>query len=285
LTVADVLSIGTPAVGLSGTANSAFSLAVPGNGGRASLTYSLTGSLVSGLNISASTGTISGTPTAAGSSTVSVTVTDANGATATTSNFTISVGYASTTVSLALATGSPQYRTTKVITATTSRAGTVNFMLGGVTIPGCGAVTATTTATCDWVPVALGSAALSVEFTPSPSAAYSISTGSLSTTVVGRAITITPTAGQSKLFGGSDPTIGYSITSGSLYGLDTLTGSLSRVAGENVGTYTIAIGTLANENYAITLASATFAIAVRIILVFGIMPAKILYRCSRETHL
>ena len=32
-------------------------------------------------------------------------------------------------------------------------------------------------------------------------------------------------------------------------------------------------------------ASATFAIAVRIILVFGIMPAKILCRCSRETHL
>jgi hypothetical protein len=263
LTVANALTIATPTTGFSGIANSVFSLAVPAIGGRASLTYALTGTLVSGLNISASTGTISGTPTVSGSSTVSVTVTDANGATATTSNFTISIGYASTTVSLALATGSPQYRTTKVITATTSRAGTVNFLLGGTTISGCGAVTATTTATCDWVPVALGSATLSVEFTPAlaDSSTYASSSTSLSTTVVGRAITVTPAAGQSKLFGESDPVISYSITSGSLYGLDTLTGALSRVPGEDAGTYSITGGTLSNSNYVIAVSPLDFTIS------------------------
>jgi alpha-tubulin suppressor-like RCC1 family protein len=255
------LTIATPTTGLSGTANSAFSRTVPGAGGRPSLTYALNGTLLNGLSINASTGTISGTPTVAGSSTVSVTVTDANGATATTSDFTISIGYASTTVSLALASGSPQYRTTKRITATTSRAGTVNFKLGGISIDGCESVAAaTTTATCDWVPVDLGAASLSAVFTPTSSTAYSNSTASLSTTVLGRAITITPTASQSKLFGDSDPVFQYAITSGSLYGLDTLTGALSRAAGEEVGTYQIAIGSLSNANYTITLVPVNFTI-------------------------
>jgi alpha-tubulin suppressor-like RCC1 family protein len=261
LTVANALTIETPTTGLSGTAYSAFSLPVTGAGGLATLSYALTGTLVNGLSLATSTGTISGTPTVAGTSTVSVTVTDANGATASTSNFTISVGYVSTTVSLELAAGSPQYRTTKRITATTSRAGTVNFMLDGTTITGCGAVAAaSTTAVCDWVPVDLGAAALSAVFTPTASTAYSNSTASLSATVAGRAITITPTASQSKLFGDSNPVIQYSITSGSLYGLDTLTGALSRAAGEDAGTYVITIGSLSNANYAITLTSVNFTI-------------------------
>jgi hypothetical protein len=70
LTVAGELSIATPTTGLSGTANSAFSLVVAGSGGRTALTYALTGTLVSGLNFATSTGTISGTPAVAGSSTV-----------------------------------------------------------------------------------------------------------------------------------------------------------------------------------------------------------------------
>jgi alpha-tubulin suppressor-like RCC1 family protein len=261
LTVASALSIATPTTGLSGTANSAFSLVVAGSGGSGTLSYALTGTLVSGLSFATSTGTISGTPTVAGSSTVSVRVTDANGAIATTSNFTVAIGYASTTVSLALASSSPQYGVTNRITATTSRAGTVNFMLGGTTISGCGAVAAaTTTAVCDWVPTALGAASLSATFTPTSSTAYANSTGSLSTTVAARAITVTPTASQSKLFGAADPGIAYSITSGSLYGSDSLAGALSRATGEDAGTYAITVGTLANANYAITLASVNFTI-------------------------
>jgi hypothetical protein len=134
-------------------------------------------------------------------------------------------------------------------------------MLDGTTITGCGAVAAaTTTATCDWVPVDLGAAALSAEFTPTASTAYSNSTTSLSTTVVGRAITVTPTASQSKIFGASEPVISYSITSGSLYGVDTLTGELSRVSGEDADTYAITLGNLYNANYAITLTPVDFTI-------------------------
>jgi len=261
LTVASALSIATPTTGLSGTADSAFSLSVAGSGGRASLSYALTGTLVAGLSMSTSTGTISGTPFATGSSTVSVAVTDVNGVTASTSNFTISVGFASTTVSLALAAASPQYRLTNRITATTSRAGTVNFKLSGTSIVGCEAVAAaTTTATCDWSPSVLGAAALSAEFTPTTST-YSNSTTSLSPTVLGRSITVTPYVGQTKVFGDAEPVIGYSITSGSMYSSETLTGALSRVAGEDAGSYAITAGNLYNPNYVITLTDMNFAIA------------------------
>jgi mucin-19 len=262
VTVASAPTMSTPASGLAGTADSSFSLPVVSSGGRSPLSFALTGSLVNGLSFSTATGTISGTPTVTGSSTVSIAATDANGATASTSNFTISIGYASTNISLALASASPQYRIANRITATTSRAGTVNFKLGGTSISGCEAVvTSSGTAVCDWVPVELGAASLSAEFTPTASTAYSNSSASLSTTVSGRAITVTPTAGQSKVFGDSEPVIQYSITSGSLYGLDTLTGALSRVPGEDAGVYSITGGTLSNSNYAITIAPVNFTIS------------------------
>jgi len=261
LTIAGALTISTPTTGLSGTANSTFSLAVPGVGGRTALSYALTGTLVNGLSLNSTTGTISGTPTVAGSSSVSVTVTDANNATASTSGFIISIAYASTTVSLALANSSPQYRITNRITATTSRAGTVNFMLGGVSITGCSAVAAaSTTAVCDWVPIDLGIAALSATFTPTASTAYSSSTSSLSPTVSARAITVTPTSGLTKVFGESDPVFTYTITSGSLDVLDALNGTLSRTQGNDVGTYSVTGGTLSNANYVITLTPVNFAI-------------------------
>ena len=261
VTVASALTLTTPTTGPTGTADSSFSLPVVSSGGRAPLSFALTGSLVNGLSFSTATGTISGTPNVTGSSAVSITVTDANGMTASTASFTISIGYASTSISLALASVSPQYRVTNRITATTSRAGSVNFMLDGTSISGCEAVaTSSATATCDWIPVDLGTAALSATFTPSSSNAYSNSNASLSTSVSARAITVTPTAGQSKAFGDSEPIISYTITSGSLYGLDTLTGALSRVSGEDAGTYAITAGNLYNANYVITLVSANFMI-------------------------
>ncbi|WP_175578688.1 choice-of-anchor tandem repeat GloVer-containing protein, partial [Tenacibaculum aiptasiae] len=55
---------------------------------------------------------------------------------------------------------------------------------------------------------------------------------------------------KSKLYGDSDPILTYRITNGSLVGSDSFTGSLTRVSGETVGTYTINQGTLAlNSNY------------------------------------
>ena len=52
---------------------------------------------------------------------------------------------------------------------------------------------------------------------------------------------------QGKTYGDADPALTYQITSGSLVGSDSFTGALSRVAGENVGTYDIEQGTLGPE--------------------------------------
>ncbi|MEO9570721.1 MAG: MBG domain-containing protein [Polaribacter sp.] len=74
-------------------------------------------------------------------------------------------------------------------------------------------------------------------------------------------IPITVTAdSKSKSFGASDPTLTYSITSGSLESGDTLSGSLSRDSGETIGTYNINKGSLSNTKYTITFISAIFTI-------------------------
>ena len=172
------LAITTPTRGLSGTANSAYSLTVAGSGGIAPLTYALTGTLVAGLSFNTATGVISGTPTVSGSQIFSVTMTDSRSVSVATSNFTVAIASATTTVSIALADASPTYGVTNRITATTSQAGTVNFKAGGTTISGCGAVTATSTAVCDWVPSSVGATALTAVLSPTASSTYSGSTSS-----------------------------------------------------------------------------------------------------------
>ena len=62
-------------------------------------------------------------------------------------------------------------------------------------------------------------------------------------------IIITATAGQTKVYGGSDPTSYAYTLSAALVGSDVLTGALTRVAGETVGQYIISQGTLINSNY------------------------------------
>ncbi|MBI1205279.1 MAG: hypothetical protein GC182_22475, partial [Rhodopseudomonas sp.] len=60
-------------------------------------------------------------------------------------------------------------------------------------------------------------------------------------------LTVTADA-QSKYVGETDPALTYQITGGSLFGTDTLSGALTRVAGEGVGDYDILQGTLAASN-------------------------------------
>ncbi len=105
-----------------------------------------------------------------------------------------------------------------------------------------------------------GSSIITATFTPNDSTNF-VSGGTTTMTVTASkvAITVTPTAGQSKVYGANNPTITYSVTSGSLVGSDTLSGALT-YTGTNAGSYAIAIGTLANSNYTITLASVNFAI-------------------------
>ena len=83
----------------------------------------------------------------------------------------------------------------------------------------------------------------------------------ISSTTDNSGIPITVTSNpHSKEVGDADPTLTYSITSGSLEPGDTLSGTLSRDSGETVGTYNINKGTLANPAYSITFVSAIFTI-------------------------
>ena len=76
-------------------------------------------------------------------------------------------------------------------------------------------------------------------------------------------LTITATAGQSKVYGAVDPASYVYTVSPSITGLASLTGSLTRVVGENVGTYSIGqndLTTANNPNYDITYVGNNFTI-------------------------
>jgi autotransporter-associated beta strand protein len=97
---------------------------------------------------------------------------------------------------------------------------------------------------------------------------YSITYTSASFAITARPINITANAGQTKIYGNTDPTFAYTVeaagTNRGLVGTDTFSGALARASGENVGTaYAINQGTLANSNYNITYTSANFAITAR----------------------
>ncbi len=94
-------------------------------------------------------------------------------------------------------------------------------------------------------------------------------------TIVHKTIAVTANAGQSKVYGDSDPVFAYTVGSvnGGLVGSDTLSGSLSRVdaggAIDSVGDYAISEGTLdsASLNYNIAFYSSDLAITPKLILV------------------
>jgi hypothetical protein len=161
-------------------------------GGTSSYTWSL-GSVISGITLSGTVVTASNT-LAAGSYSQTVRATDGNSQVGTRS-LTITVNKASTSISIAL----PNSATSAAlggaitITATVSRAGSVNFQLGGSTISGCGSASAaSTSATCSWTPASLGSVSLTAIFTPTDSSNFETSTTTtLSITVVNGVSTVT----------------------------------------------------------------------------------------------
>ena len=86
--------------------------------------------------------------------------------------------------------------------------------------------------------------------------------------ITGNTITITPDAGQTKEFGAAEPTFTYTHTA--LLGADTISGTLGRDPGENVGTYAYTLGSLnAGANYTLVMASdpETFSITAKPITV------------------
>ena len=99
-------------------------------------------------------------------------------------------------------------------------------------------------------------------FTPTDTINYTLATGSTSLTVNPAPLTITADPGQTKVYGQTDPaSYAYTITSGLLVGNDALSGTLSRVAGENVGTYAIGQNDLsAGSNYTISFTGANLSV-------------------------
>ena len=87
---------------------------------------------------------------------------------------------------------------------------------------------------------------------------YNITFVTANLEITQKPITLTADA-KTKVYGEVDPALTYQITSGSLETGDALTGSLSRTAGEDAGTYAIS-STLANSNYNITFVPANLSI-------------------------
>jgi hypothetical protein len=116
---------------------------------------------------------------------------------------------------------------------------------------------------------------------------YSLSYSSNNLTVTARPITVTATAGQSKVYngqGGADPAFTYSLSTASpvdagnpLVNGDTLSGALARAAGSDVGSYAINQNTLANSNYSITFVADNFAITPKALTVTGTTAAGKVY--------
>ena len=81
-------------------------------------------------------------------------------------------------------------------------------------------------------------------------------------------ITVTADSGQGKEYGEDDPELTYTVTNGNLVGVDSFTGTLSRVPGESLGSYEIEVGTLsAGPNYIMTFVGDYFVISERVIFV------------------
>jgi hypothetical protein len=82
-------------------------------------------------------------------------------------------------------------------------------------------------------------------------------------TITQRALTVTADD-LSRIYGDADPALTYAITTGDLVFGDTLSGTLTRAAGEDVGGYAITQGALtASANYALTFVDGTLTITAR----------------------
>ena len=92
-------------------------------------------------------------------------------------------------------------------------------------------------------------------------ATYNAGTSNIVAQAVGqKPLTVTADA-KHKMYGTADPALTYQVTSGALVTGDVFTGTLKRVAGENVGSYAIQQGTLtAGSNYDLTYVGANFTI-------------------------
>jgi len=139
--------------------------------------------------------------------------------------------------------------------------GSGNFVTSPCTLAGS-AGTATCSVTYSPSSRGTGSHLITATYVGDPD--FFTSNGAQTVTVNTMLITITPDAGKTKVFGEADPSFTYTNTP--LVGTDTISGTLGRVPGENVGTYAYTLGSLnAGTNYTLAMASSpeTFSITAK----------------------
>lgn len=150
----------------------------------------------------------------------------------------------------------------KVYDAVNTATGTLTLV--GVT-PGDDVSLSTSSLTFSQVGVGTGLTvtASGLTLTGSDAALYTLSNGSATDTanITARALTLTAD-NKSKYYGASDPTFTVAITGGAVQGSDTASGSLTRAAGEAIGSYAITQGSYTyGSNYSETFVNGLLTIA------------------------
>ncbi len=177
-----------------------------------------------------------------------------------------------TTTTVGTSNSSITYGDTVTFTGTVSPAGatgTIEFY-DGLTLLGSDTSLVAGVGTLDVSTLDVAGSPHSITAKYLGNATYAGSTSSvMPQSVVAKQITITPNAGQTKVFGASDP-LPFTYTHTALVGSDTISGALGRVAGENVGTYAYTLNTLdAGANYDLVMVAspATFSITIKTITI------------------
>ena len=85
---------------------------------------------------------------------------------------------------------------------------------------------------------------------------YQVTVGDAFFVITPAPLTVSVSEGQTKTYGTEDPVFEYTISEGELYWNDELSGAIAREEGADVGEYAYRQGTLANDNYDITVVAA-----------------------------
>ena len=231
--------------------NTGYSQTIVTSGGTGSKTYAVTaGSLPSGFSLS-SAGQITGISTQIADSNFTVTVTDANNCSAT-YDYVLKLNQIPITVTVAPSQTKVYGESDPVLTYTVSPS-----LLAGDSFTGA----LSRVSGEDIGNYAINQGSLSA------GSKYLVTFVGANFTITAKPITVTADASQAKVYGENDPTFTYTVSPALVSG-DSFTGSLTRTAGENIGNYGIAQGTLsAGTNYNITYVAKDFTITAKPITV------------------
>ncbi|WP_167445777.1 MBG domain-containing protein [Flavobacterium limicola] len=247
-TITQPTAIGFTTTFLSGyDYNIGYSQSIVGSGGTGAKTYAVTtGSLPSGFSLSTA-GQITGISTQIADSNFTVTATDANNCTAT-FNYVLKLNQIPVTVTATPSQTKVYGESDLVLTYNVSPS-----LLSGDSFTG--SLTRVSGENIGTYAINQGSL--------SAGSKYLITYAGANFTITAKPITVTATPIQTKVYGEIDPVIAYTV-SPSLVGSDSFTGALTRVAGENTGTYAVNQGSLsAGSNYIISYSGANFTITAK----------------------